>query len=324
MARNARRGFTLVELLVVIAIIGILIALLLPAVQAAREAARRMQCSNHLKQVGLALHNYHATHRCLPFGSGYTIARAGTWAAMILPYLEQQNVYDLFDFNQPMNHANNRDAITTRVETYICPTDPAGRNHVLDKRMLTENNPPVCHGNWYPGCMGPVHDRYPGGTPYCVYCPGEGGTVLPSFCCQGQNFGSSASPDGKIPAGSFPGMFGRYPHSISFMEVRDGLSNTIMCGETLPSHSVYNGAYMNNYPLSATNIPLGTMFDDDGVDAPGPGGLHKWQHTTGYKSLHPGGANFVLGDGSVRFLNDTIDYRLYNAMGTRAGDEALQ
>ena len=119
-----RRGFTLVELLVVIAIIGILIALLLPAVQAAREAARRAECTNKLKQICLALHNYHDTHRALPFGGpgptgspGYAIA--GTWPAMILPYMEQRPLYDRFDFKVAMNHANNVQAVETVMQEKI-------------------------------------------------------------------------------------------------------------------------------------------------------------------------------------------------------------
>ena len=98
--RLARRAFTLVELLVVIAIIGILVALLLPAVQAAREAARRTSCTNNIRQLGLALVNYHDAHKTLPFGSGYLNARTGTWVSAILPYMEEQSLYDRFDFNR--------------------------------------------------------------------------------------------------------------------------------------------------------------------------------------------------------------------------------
>ena len=124
-------GFTLVELLVVIAIIGILIALLLPAVQAAREAARRMQCTNNLKQIGLAMHNYHDSMKCLPFASAYNAGpfyqNVGTWAAFILPYLELQTHYDLFDFTHPMKYdsdSTNKEAVTTVVAVYLCPSDP--------------------------------------------------------------------------------------------------------------------------------------------------------------------------------------------------------
>src|SRR5688572_16961948 len=107
--KRAPRAFTLVELLVVIAIIGILVALLLPAVQAAREAARRMQCGNNLKQIGLASHNYHGAHDVLPFGASgiQSNTPGGTWGAFLLPHMEQTTAYDLFDFKLPMNHANN-------------------------------------------------------------------------------------------------------------------------------------------------------------------------------------------------------------------------
>ncbi len=122
----AARGFTLVELLVVIAIIGVLVSLLLPAVQSAREAARRMQCSNNLKQIGLALHNYHTINDALPAGSGGPAPGAwpdyevmATWPAAILPQLEQQNHFDLFNFDVPPNHADNLQAVTTPVTVYV-------------------------------------------------------------------------------------------------------------------------------------------------------------------------------------------------------------
>src|SRR5687767_8536224 len=118
-----RSGFTLVELLVVIAIIGILVALLLPAVQSAREAARRMQCGNNLKQLGLALLNYEAGQRVFPFGCGGAVghqryAQTGTWAAFILPQLEQQALYDLFDFKKHMNDPANQRAVSTIVPAF--------------------------------------------------------------------------------------------------------------------------------------------------------------------------------------------------------------
>src|SRR5262245_18660185 len=121
-------GFTLVELLVVIAIFGVLVALLLPAVQAARESARRSQCVTNLRQVGVALQNYESAKRVLPYGSDYYDVTAGptfkaTWAALILPYLEEQSLYDRFDFTLPMRNAKNQLARETPVSTYICPSD---------------------------------------------------------------------------------------------------------------------------------------------------------------------------------------------------------
>ncbi len=125
-SRRTLRGFTLVELLVVIAIVGILIALLLPAVQAAREAARRMQCTNNLKQCGLALHNYHLTHKTFPYGAGGN-GVWWSWSALILPFLEQSAVYDQIDFRFPYNvvHAANNEAMKNIIGVYQCPSAPA-------------------------------------------------------------------------------------------------------------------------------------------------------------------------------------------------------
>lgn len=128
---EVRRGFTIVELMVVIAIVGILVALLMPAVQAARESARRMQCQNHLRQVGLALHNYHAAHRTLPPGClqwrpfrGNPRLKNFAWSALILPHLEATNVQQLVNFDYPFDHPLNAVARKTNVETYLCPSVP--------------------------------------------------------------------------------------------------------------------------------------------------------------------------------------------------------
>ena len=133
-------AFTLVELLVVITIIGILIALLLPAVQAAREAARRMQCGNNLKQIGLALHNYHAAKNALPLGS--IPNGSSTWAMLILPQMEQQGIYNMINFNMPVfdnttavnGFTNVQVAATTRIPAYTCPSDPKSANPILTGR----------------------------------------------------------------------------------------------------------------------------------------------------------------------------------------------
>ena len=242
--RNCRMGgFTLIELLVVIAIIGILIALLLPAVQAAREAARMAQCTNNLKQIGLAMHSYEEVHGSLPYGSGSCCSRAipeawgGVWPIMILPYLEQQGIYDRFDLNKHMQDQT-LTAQTSVVSTYICPSD-AGESVILDGRY-SPHNPPRALGLWYTASMGPTQ---PG---QCVFCPDP--TPSPSnWCCQGYRHGTIAGCG--YPAGNSVGMFGRYHRpSTRFVEVKDGLSNTIMNGETLPRHCKFNSLVAGKRP----------------------------------------------------------------------------
>jgi prepilin-type N-terminal cleavage/methylation domain-containing protein len=308
-----RRGFTLVELLVVIAIIGTLVALLLPAVQAAREAARRMNCGNNLKQIGLAIHNYHDVHKKLPYGSGFNyigISARQTWTTFILPFMEAQTQYDLFDFNYSVGDVHNQRAVTTVNSTYLCPSDPIVEAPILNNRPDTPlNNPASSLALSYPASMGPTH---PDG---CSLCPAGGSPSTTNWCCQGFNFGSTG------PVGNSVGMFGRYPKSFKFSDVRDGLSRTLMVGETIPIHCAYNGAFCANFPVSATTVPLNTMDDDKGGSfCSGP----CYVTTCHFKSFHPGGAHFVMGDGSVHFFDELIDLQLYNALGTRAGDESGQ
>ncbi|MDZ7617318.1 MAG: DUF1559 domain-containing protein [Patescibacteria group bacterium] len=301
--RHQQRAFTLVELLVVIAIIGILIALLLPAVQSAREAARRMQCGNHLKQLALALHNCHAAQGKLPYATPYhfTVAHSGTWVATILPYLEQTALYNRFDFTKRMNHADNAEPVTAVVPGVICPSDPAAAEPVFANRdNVAGSNPSPSLGLWYSASMGPTHPDA------CPFCP----EPRPSYCCQGNNYGSSNPENNSV------GMFGRYPAGVRFEQVRDGLSNTLLLGETLPDQCIYLGAYCPNFPVSSTSIPLNTFEVCDHA-----GGIH--YRACGFKSRHPGGAMFALVDGSVHFLSDAIDYRLFNELGTRAGGEAV-
>ena len=304
-ARGAS-GFTLVELLVVIAIIGILIALLLPAVQAAREAARRMTCSNNLKQIGLAVHTYHDGHNALPMVTPYSdvsvTAPGPVWAALILPQLERQAIYDLFDFTYRLSHARNAEAVQTVVSTYVCPSAQGASNPVFENRSEANGsiNPKVALGMWYPLSMGPTQPDA------CYYCP----IAAPSYCCQGYNYGTSGPPNNST------GMFGRHPDGFRLADVTDGLSNTFMAGEHLPRQCVYISAYAPNFAISGTQIPLNTF-----ELCLAPPGCHA--RACGFKSDHPDGAQFVMGDGSVHFVNAAIDYRLYNGLGTRNGGEQV-
>jgi prepilin-type processing-associated H-X9-DG protein len=151
----------------------------------------------------------------------------------------------------------------------------------------------------------------------CPFCPAGSTPSNANYCCQGNNFGTGAGNG--YPRGSSVGMFGRSIKSIRLAEVTDGLSNTFMAGETIPKHCTFMGVFSLNFPVSGTSIPLNTM-EDASSTYPNP---VNWFRTCGYKSFHPGGANFCLGDGSVRFVPRTIDYRLYNNLGTRGGGEVV-
>jgi prepilin-type N-terminal cleavage/methylation domain-containing protein/prepilin-type processing-associated H-X9-DG protein len=308
-------GFTLVELLVVIAIIAILVSLLIPAVQGARESGRRMQCKNHLKQIGVALRHYAAQHKTLPYGSGDCCTRTnprtwgGVWTTMILPQLEQQPLYDAIDFQKNVQDLP-VEILTTVIPVYICPADAGANDAVLDDRFARDN-PPRALGLWYTASMGPTEPDA------CPFCPDP--TPRPgNWCCQGSNFGTR--PGHGYPEGSSVGMFGRFRNAVRLATVRDGLSNTILVGETLPRQCAFISAFAVNFNVSPTTIPINTMLDDTGTGANLRNG-HSWWLTSGYKSQHPGGAHFVMGDGSVHFFPETIDYRLYNALGTRDGGE---
>jgi prepilin-type N-terminal cleavage/methylation domain-containing protein/prepilin-type processing-associated H-X9-DG protein len=310
--RGWSTGFTLVELLVVIAIIGILIAILLPAIQAAREAARRSQCINNLKQIGIALHNYHNAMGRLPYGATYAYPEVHhTWGIDILPYAELMSHYKLFHLKDNLDSPINTMAFTTPVRLFICPTDPESRDPVMNNRCTVGRNPDRQTVTWYLGSSGPTHT----GTENCYYCPfnRESESDPESYCCQGMG-------NGYDPPGNGVGMFMRYQRGIKFSEVRDGTSNTFLAGESLPSHSIHICAFGENLPIAPTNIPLNTMAGKgwEQTHSQPPGG-QPFGICQGFKSMHPGGVNMLMADASVHFVKEFIDFALYNALGTRAG-----
>ncbi|MCA9246381.1 MAG: DUF1559 domain-containing protein, partial [Planctomycetales bacterium] len=279
------------------------------------------QCANHLKQLGLALHNYHAAFGTLPYGSGDCCVplqppkpystHGGIWPTMILPQIEQTGLHDAIDFNLHTKQLPQQ-ILETVIPTYICPSDAGASDAVLDKRF--HHNPETAMGLWYTGSMGPTNPDF------CFYCPADLQTPGPgNWCCQGHNFGTRAGLG--YPEGTHFGVFGRFHTAVKFSDIRDGLSNTIMLGETLPRQSCFISAFAVNFNVSPTNIPLNT-FDSDGPDGNVPWGTN-WYRTSGFKSRHPGGATFCLADGSVRFLPESIDFQLYNELGSRAGGEVV-
>jgi prepilin-type N-terminal cleavage/methylation domain-containing protein/prepilin-type processing-associated H-X9-DG protein len=340
-----RTAFTLVELLVVIAIIALLMALLLPAVQGVREAARRTQCGNNIKQVALALQAYHNARGALPRticnqnldhstvtasngSSAWTLGRPDTWNVEIFPQLEQQNIFDGLDFARKVGDKStsatrpisNLDLSNKVLPGLVCPSDPLASNPIFGNRCNFSNGTSLGHGQWYAGSLGPSHARG-----RCQLCPTNsawGSSPTPSKsnpCCNGN--GGDAGHLGKD--GYFPGFFGNNPARITFDSVRDGLSNTVILGETLPFESCHNGIYQNN-PMSvllSTPINIFATSDEivpDGAHTPPMFGNSAHDHrVNGIKSKHPGGAMVALADGSAQFLSEQISFPVLWALGTR-------
>ncbi len=310
-------GFTLVELLVVIAIIGILIALLLPAVQAAREAARRAQCVNNLKQIALGMHTYHDSRRALPFGairgpgsvdSSRQDTTSGrwfddfTWLSQIGPQIEQQAWYDSFDFKVTVSHPKNDTGRRTKVAIFGCPSDG-----------LVENE-------WYSNIWARVRTNY-------VVNWGNTGYAQKD---QNSNWRFCGAPF-------------TFARSIKFDHLTDGLSRTLMLSETLtPKGADWEG------PLGETIIATGGQTFDSYVtpNSKVPDEVNRrcpvdprfanlcivaaditssipLTHHCAARSKHPGGVNAAFCDGSVHFFSENIDLAVWRALSTSQGGETL-
>ncbi|QDU90231.1 hypothetical protein Pla175_36330 [Pirellulimonas nuda] len=344
--RSPKSGFTLVELLVVIAIIGILVALLLPAVQAAREAARRISCSNAMKNVGLAALNYEVSAKHLPisihqwseerdingkyFGKSRDVATGGDgycgkgWIVDILPQLEEQALYDgmkpgfVGDFTKSLAgrgmglRAIRENYIGQQLKVLTCPSDPSA---TTSTQQFYWQGIEVATSS-YKGCIGD--------------------SIIPEGENAAQDPGSTSSPfgngDGHVtpapPAIGSPnahntvdcnGVLFRnsYYRPVRLSKITDGTSKTFLAGESVISQDFHSAAYFSDGDWATCGIPLNYFA----LDASEDDLKREWYKGRGFKSLHPGGAQFVMVDGSVHFVNEDIDTLNFRGLATRAGDE---
>lgn len=293
---NQRLGFTLIELLVVIAIIGVLVGLLLPAVQAAREAARRIQCSNNLHQLGIAVHNYHAAHSVIV---PQRIQARHSWMALLLPHVEQSNVYHLYDFNFAWNHDRNQKAVTAGLPVLHCPSSPADSGFLYDlgngKQASTTDYGPTSTlpslNPWYrggdaAGAINLVKDNFTHIT------DGTSHTILLA-----EDVGR---PQHWVKSGQGP--------SVS----NNGCSNFDVSG----------GLVLGAAWASAKNALPVHGFTQDGLRCHGPCVLNCTNNNEPF-GFHSGGILTVFGDGHVQFVTESIDPQIFADLITARGGEVV-
>lgn len=341
-SKNRRTAFTLIELLVVIAIIAVLIGLLLPAVQKVREAANRMSCTNNLKQIGMGLHSHHEVKASLPPGGMQSgpngTACYSTWAIEILPYLEQETLYKQYDQTK-FNHDKNSGKVPSnwwvgnqRVKSYECPSD------ILAGKLEQPASGPDSGNVW-------MHGSYRGNsgkgnsnnadTAWDTFEPQYWPAGTPNQTFKGPLHGTAAAFNG-VPAQTASGS----GVSVSvmggperFASVTDGLSNTILAGECTftdvtrrATFWAYTYASYNQSSFLTESRILNNSYNKcwkpDGVNPGGAGQDNPCKR--GWGSMHAGGMNMLLCDGSVRFLSFNIDINLLADMATIAGGENAQ
>ncbi|AMV37996.1 DUF1559 domain-containing protein [Planctomyces sp. SH-PL62] len=286
-----RRAFTLIELLVVISIIGVLIALLMPAVQSARGAARRVQCQNNLRQIGLAVNSYMTEKNVFPMsstaGAGRGVNHSGL--AMILPQLDQRALFDAYNFQWENFAVANRSAVVTRISAYLCPASPVSPGPVASEQIRRPD------GSFYPAGSAFARNHY------AANWGGSQSTAGEDFTRAKTNYRGVMMTVRLITQ--------RGPtFCVRPQDVRDGLSNTVLAGEKRDGQGWGVGGYAGS-EFDVATAPLGPDLPDLRTIVTG--------------SYHPGQVNFVFCDGSVRPLRDAIDKKVWYGVLTRDGRETV-
>ena len=293
-SHHSSRGFTLIELLVVIAIIAILIALLLPAVQQAREAARRSQCQNNLKQIGIALHSYHENAKCLPpgwlgvaGGVPNVVGPTGwSWASHLLPQLDNTALHRKINFNATIDHASNANIRDQALPAFRCPSDPSPETWLLKNEAT---GAPIVT------------------LPTANYVGSFGTTDLDDV---------ALTPPGMIFSGN--GVF-CHNRPTRFVDISDGLSTTFLVGEHRTNTSVFpewHSTWMGIIPAGEEAFVRTLAVSDHTPN-------HPSAHIDDFSSAHPQGAHFLMGDGRVKFLSQAVSTEVFQALTTKAGRESL-
>jgi prepilin-type N-terminal cleavage/methylation domain-containing protein/prepilin-type processing-associated H-X9-DG protein len=321
-----RGGFTLVELLVVIAIIGVLVALLLPAVQAAREAARRTQCVNSSKQIALALHNYESANGAVPenfrpsgttFESDYVTIG---WMQGILPYIEQQALFSRINRKLPSLTGVNLEVARTPIAALLCPSDTTNNSGLLTRRSDYHSFSNLRGFDGDP--LAVTNYKVSSGSNW------DWGLFRVYFSTGGKNAHDAdglRKCNGLICSNSFevtptPDLAVAEANRTKYRQIEDGLSNTFAIGEAIPSFTAWNWWFCNNASMATCAIPVNTQTRNPPTDA-SLSSATDWAFTMSFNSFHPGGANFAMCDGSVTFVTDEIDFVAYRELATISAGE---
>lgn len=319
MLRSRQNGFTLIELLVVIAIIAVLIALLLPAVQQAREAARRTQCKNNIKQLGLSLHNYHDTAQQFPPGSmvinaGLFATNRGSILAMLLPFFDQAPLYNSINFSaadlDTVALPNGQLVCKTVLPALLCPSDATNGNGTLSGagQNITPQTDSRAVSNY-------------------AYSEGAQNVACATAWNAVNSNGSQSNGDSLDPS-VISGPFSHMAWGAKFRDLTDGSSNTILMGETRPKCSTHqqNGWFHSNALWCGTGAGINpsTCTGEPGAGgACGQPGSGSWGTAQAFKSLHVGGCHILLGDGSTRFISQNIDINTLQKLGDRRDNQVI-